>query len=240
VGRVIILSLGLATAFYCLIILASSMTTPWQGLLTMDLPAARAFEVGLRSTLLAKVVLLAALLGLIATWNAVFFAAARVLFALGRARIIHPSFGKIHPAYGSPANAVLFVGALGTCAVFIGRSAIIPIVNVGATCLAGAFLLTCLVVTRMRRLKPDQPRPYAVPGGSWTARIAVFFCLGILALSLYQPYADTRGTVPLEWIFLGLWIMMGSVFWRFAHRGRDAVSTQERRRLILGDAAGVP
>jgi len=104
VGRVIILSLGLATAFYCLIILASSMTTPWQGLLTMDLPAARAFEVGLRSTLLAKVVLLAALLGLIATWNAVFFAAARVLFALGRARIIHPSFGKIHPAYGSPAN----------------------------------------------------------------------------------------------------------------------------------------
>ena len=240
VGRVIILSLGLATAFYCLIILASSMTTPWQGLLTMDLPAARAFEVGLRSTLLAKVVLLAALLGLIATWNAVFFAAARVLFALGRARIIHPSFGKIHPAYGSPANAVLFVGALGTCAVFIGRSAIIPIVNVGATCLAGAFLLTCLGVIRMRRLKPDQPRPYAVPGGSWTARIAVFFCLGILALSLYQPYADTRGTVPLEWIFLGLWIMMGSVFWRFAHRGRDAVSTQERRRLILGDAAGVP
>jgi hypothetical protein len=34
--------------------------------------------------------------------------------------------------------------------------------------------------------------------------------------------------------------MMGSMFWRFAHHGRDAVSTQERRRLILGDAAGMP
>jgi APA family basic amino acid/polyamine antiporter len=240
VGHLIIVSLGLAAAFYCLIILASSMTTPWQSLLTMDLPAAGAFERGLRSALLAKVVLLAALLGLIATWNAVFFAAARVLFALGRARIIHPSFGAIHPVYGSPANAVLFVGAVGACAVFIGRSAIIPIVNVGSTCLAGAFLLTCLAMIRMRRRKPDHSRPYAVPGGTWTAGVAVFFCLGILALSLYQPYADTLGSVPLEWIFLGLWIVIGMLFWRFAHRGREAVSTQERRRLILGDATGVP
>jgi basic amino acid/polyamine antiporter, APA family len=240
VGLVIILSLGLATVFYCLIILASSMTMPWQSLVRLDLPAAGAFQIGLGSTLLARVVLLAALLGLIATWNAVFFAAARVLFALGRARIINPSFGAIHPVHGSPAAAVLFVGAVGTCAVFIGRSAIIPIVNVGATCLAGAFLLTCLSVIRMRRLAPDRPRPYSVPGGTWTAGIAVLFCLGILGLSLFQPYADAKGRMPLEWIFLGLWIVMGTLFWRYAHRNRDEVSAQERRRLILGDATAAP
>jgi len=235
VGRMIILSLGLATIFYCLIILSSSMTMPWRSLLKMDLPAAGAFEVGLRSPLLAKVVLLAALLGLIATWNAVFFAAARVLFALGRARIIHPSFGAIHPVYGSPATAVLFVGAVGLCAVFVGRGAIIPIVNVGATCLAGAFLLTSLGVIRMRRRDPQRPRPYAVPGGVGTAAVAVVICLGILGLSIFQPYADARGGMPLEWIFLGLWIALGSLFWAFAHRRRDELSADERRRLIVGD-----
>jgi amino acid transporter len=240
VGQVIILSLALAAAFYCLIILASSMTMPWPRLLEMDLPAAGAFQVGLRSTLLAKVVLLAALLGLIATWNAVFFAAARVLFALGRARIIHPSFGAIHPVHGSPGKAVLFVAAIGCSAVFIGRSAIIPIVNVGATCLAGAFLLTCLGVVRMRSREPARPRPYSVPGGSGTARLAVLLCLGILGLSLYQPYADAKGGVPLEWIFLGLWILLGLGFWGIAHGGRDGVTAQERRRLILGDAAVAP
>lgn len=240
VARVVVLSLGLATAFYCLIILASSMTTPWQGLLKMDLPAAGAFREGLRSPLLARVVLLAALLGLIATWNAVFFAAARVLFALGRARIIHPSFGRIHPVHGSPATAVLFVGAVGFCAVFIGRGAIIPIVNVGATCLAGAFLLTCLCLIRLRRAEPERLRPWSVPGGIWTAGIAVLFCLGILGLSLFQPYADANGRMPLEWIFLGLWIVLGMLFWRYAHRDRDQVTPQERRRLILGDAPAPP
>ena len=235
VGQVIILSLGLATVFYCLIILSSSMAMPWQNLLKMDLPAAGAFEVGLHSPLLAKVVLLAALLGLIATWNAVFFAAARVLFALGRARIIHPAFGAIHPVFGSPATAVLLVGSVGFCAVFVGRGAIIPIVNVGATCLAGAFLLTSLGVIRMRRRDPRRHRPYSVPGGVWTAAVAVVICLGILGLSIFQPYADARGGMPLEWIFLGLWIVMGTLFWTFARRRRNELSADERRRLIVGD-----
>jgi len=61
-----------------------------------------------------------------------------------------------------------------------------------------------------------------------------------LGLSLYQPYADAKGGVPLEWIFLGLWILLGLGFWGIAHRGRDGVTAQERRRLILGDAAAAP
>jgi APA family basic amino acid/polyamine antiporter len=234
VGRMIVLSLGLATLFYCLIIVASSMTMPWPRLLEMNLPAAGAFEIGLHSRLLARVVLLAALLGLIATWNAVFFAAARVLFALGRARIIHPAFGAIHPGFGSPATAVLFVGAVGLCAVFLGRGAIIPIVNVGATCLAGAFLLTSFGVIRMRRRDPTRPRPYAVPGGAWTAALAVVICLGILGLSIFQPYADARGGVPLEWIFLGVWFGLGALFWMLARRRRNELGEAERRRLIVG------
>jgi APA family basic amino acid/polyamine antiporter len=236
VGKLIVLSIGMAAVFYCLIILSSSMTMPWQDLLKISLPVVGAFEIGLHSLLLSKIVLLAALFGLIATWNAVFFAAARVLFALGRARIIHPSFGTIHPVYGSPNKAVIFIGLIGTCAVFIGRSAILPIVNVGATCFAAAFLFTCLGVIRLRRLRPDRLRPYSVPGGQWTAGVAVLFCFGILAMSIFQPYADAEGRIPLEWIFLGVWVVLGTLFWFFARRGRNSVSEQERRSLILGES----
>jgi hypothetical protein len=74
-----------------------------------------------------------------------------------------------------------------------------------------------------------------VPGGVGTAAAAVVICLGILGLSIFQPYADARGGMPLEWIFLGLWIALGSLFWAFAHRRRDELSADERRRLIVGD-----
>jgi len=95
-------------------------------------------------------------------------------------------------------------------------------------------------VIRMRRLAPDRPRPYSVPGGTWTAGLAVLFCLGILGLSLFQPYAGAKGRMPLEWICLGLWIVMGALFWRYARHTRNLLSPRERRRLILGDAPVAP
>ncbi len=62
----------------------------------------------------------------------------------------------------------------------------------------------------------------------------MIICLGILGLSIFQPYADARGGVPLEWIFLGVWFGLGALFWTFARRRRAALDEGERRRLIVG------
>lgn len=234
VGRAIVLSIVMAAIFYCLVILSSSMIAPWESLVGSELPAARAFRAALSSPWLADLVLVAALLGIISTWNAVFMAATRVLFALGRARILPQAFGGIHSVFRSPTTAILFVGTIGCAGTFLGRSAIVPIVNVGATCFAFAFFMTCFGVINVRRRPLESQRVYRITGGLVTAATAILGCLLMSFVSLYQPLLGAQGKVPLEWILLVAWGLLGILFWVLGARVRDGVGEQERRRLMLG------
>lgn len=239
VGRILVFSIGAAGAFYCLVILAASMAYPWRALLALQLPAAGAFESAFASPLLGKLVLLAAFLGIVTTWNTVFISGSRVLFALGRARMIPWVFGRVHERFGSPAPAVLFVGVLGIVGTLLGRRAIVPIVNLAGGCLAVAFFLTCVGLIRLRRTHPDRPRPYRAPGGAVTAAVAASGAAFMLALSLYQPYAAARGRVPLEWVIFAVWGLLGVASWMLGAGRRGEVSEVERRRLILGGVTAV-
>ena len=235
VGRMMLLALFSAGFFYCIVILSASMSLPWQEMLELELPAAGAFEAALNSPALANLVLLAAFLGIVTTWNAMFLAGSRVLFALGRATIIPPAFASVHSKFRSPATAVLFVGVIGSAGVFLGRGAIVPIVNVGATCLTLGYLITCWGVIKMRRDQPERERPFRVPGGIATASLAVLGCLYMLFMTLYGPYSSAEGSFPLEWMIFLAWGALGAIFWFGARRLRGSVSEAERRKQILGE-----
>ena len=239
-GTVMLVALGVAIAFYCFAILASAMTMPWKELIKFDLPVAAAFEKALGSLLLSKVVLLAALFGIVTTWNPVYLGASRVLFALGRARIAAPWLGKVHPVFQSPGSAVLFTGIAASAAILLGRKAILPIVSIAGLGFAIAFLSTALVALRLRRTRPDFPRPYRMPGGRTTALLAVIGSIFVLFLALYQPWIDSKGAFPLEWSVLLSWTALGAVFWVLARKVRSQADETERRRLILGDPVSSP
>lgn len=234
VGQVIALSIVGSLIFYLLVILSASMSTPWQNILGHELPAAAAFEAAFKSQLMAKVVLLAGFFGILTTWNTVFITASRALFALGRAHIIPSKFGLIHKSHGSPSVAILFAGIIAFFGIFLGRSAIVPILNVGVTCVAFAYLLVCLGIIKLRRKKPDLPRPYRVPGGKITAAFGGIISLFVFCLSIYQPYASSHGRFPLEWAIILGWAVVGLLFWIGAQKIRSKISEKERRRLILG------
>jgi amino acid transporter len=181
------------------------------------------------------VVLAAAVLGLLTTWNSVCMFASRVLFTLGRARLVAARLGEAHPRHGSPAAAVLFVGVVSAAAVFLGRGALLPIVNVAGICLAGAALLICVGVIRFRRLAPDVPRPYRVPGGRVTAAVAAAVCAWMVVWAVIEP--GLSAGLPLEWIVLVGWAGLGGVMWSVAGRTRASLSETERYRVVVGDAS---
>ncbi len=230
----IVFALLAAGVFYALVILSASMVTPWQQLLEYDqLPAAGAFSQAFDSQLFSRAILLAAFIGILTTWNAVFIGASRVIFALSRARMIPPELSGVHPQFDSPSAAILLVGVLGAIGVVLGEGAISPMVNVATICFGIAFGLVSLSVIRLRRSRPDAERPYRVPGGQVTAGVAFLASITFIYLAATDPY-EPGGGIPLEWILLVVGFALGGVLWFIGRRPRSQITEEDRRRLLLG------
>jgi amino acid transporter len=231
--RVIGMSIVFALVFYCLVILAASMSVPRPELLAAELPAAAAIEAAFDSPWLGRTVLIAGLCGVITTWNAIFFAGTRLVFALGRGHMIPHRFAHVHERFGSPSTAVIFVAVMGGIGALFGRKAILVIVGGGAITASAVFLLVVLGVNRLRATRPDHPRPYTVPWGRPFLRFGALLGVGLLLSSIYETFHGAGGGVPAEWIVLGAWAALGLAFYQAASRMRNRVSDEERRRLIL-------
>lgn len=233
-GLYVVLAILGSTLFYVAVMLAAGMVAPWQSIVGERLPTATAFSAAFESELLVDVVLIAGLIGLLTSWNGFFLAGSRVLFALGRGRILHAWFGETHARYSTPARAVLFSGVLTFAAAWLGRGALIAFVDVGSFCIALAFLGVALSLIRLRRRFPDLHRPYRVPGGTVLAYVAAagsIFILGVMLLP------GTPGSLvwPLEWLILIGLSVAGVAFWVGAGRYRARVTENERAELVLED-----
>ena len=233
--RVMGASILFALVFYCLVILAAAMSVPRGELLAAELPAAAAIQAAFGSPLLGRVVLFAGLCGLITTWNAVFFAGTRIVFAMARAHMIPHRLAKVHDRHGSPSAAVIFVAIMGTVGAFFGRNAILVIVGAASIAAGLVFLVVVLGVLRLRRTRPDHPRPYTVPGGRAFLYLSAVLALGLVGAAIWEPFHGAGSRVPAEWIVLVSWAVLGLVFYRAAARLRSAVSEDQLRWLILSD-----
>lgn len=228
----IVASILAAIAFYVLVILSVSMLGPWQTLAAADLPAAHAFEAAFKSPWLRDLVLIAALLGLFTSWNGFFLAGSRVLFALGRGRMIPASFGETHDRHGTPHRAILLVGGLTVLAPLLGRDALLALVNAGSFCIALAFLGVSLSLLRLRRDFPYLSRPFRLKAARVVAGLAAFGSLAMLA-SMVVPGSPAALNWPREFIVLAVMGGAGAVLWFTAAEGRNRISERDRASLIL-------
>ncbi len=229
---IIVASIVAAIGFYVLVILSVAMLGPWQTLATANLPAAHAFELAFHSPWMRDLVLIAALLGLFTSWNGFFLAGSRVIFALGRGRIIPLVFGQTHARHGTPHRAVLLVGGLTVLAPMLGRDALLALVNAGSFCIALAFLGVSLSLLRLRRDYPEQPRPFRLKGARAIAGIAAVGSLSML-LAMIVPGSPAALSWPREFIVLAIMFAAGGLLWFTASSSRDEVSEEQRESLIL-------
>lgn len=232
----ILLSIVGATLFYCLLIWSVAHVAPWQQTAAADMPTATAFRVSMGSPLFADLVLVAAMLGLLTSWNGFFLAGSRVLFSLGRAHIAPPTWGATHPHHATPARAVVVTGALTMAGAFLGRGAMVAFIDVGSFCIALAFMGVTFSLTRLRRDRPDFARPYRVPYGRVIPTFAGLGALLILVV-MVVPGSGAALAWPLEWGLLLAVIALGAIAWWAGRRGRLTLDEDERERRILGEFA---
>lgn len=232
-GMVILLSIAMATAFYIALVMSVAVTGPWLELVGAELPTADAFGRVFQSQWLVKLVLLAALLGLFTSWNGFFLAGSRVLFALGRGRIVSPAMGRTDARFGTPAVAVMLSGAVTLLGALLGRGAMLSFVNVGSFCIALAFLGVTQATLTLRRIAPDHPRPYLIPGGRLVPLLAALGSAGVL-LAMVVP-TSPAALKPLEWWILLGFSGAGLAFWVGGRKQRETIDESARSVLILGE-----
>jgi len=233
VGRLVVLSILVGAAYYALAAIVTGFAVPWQEVAGKEMAPAAALRLAYGHEFFSRLVLIAGICGIITVGNGASIAATRVLFALSRARLISPPFDRLHPKYGSPVVAIGFVISFALVATLLGRNGIVPIVNVGSTCSAFAYLITCLAVLRLRQREPDRPRPYRVPAGALVATLGAVASALLLASSLYAQLEGAEGGFPLEWAVMLVWGGFGLGLWWWGRAGREATSEVERRKVML-------
>lgn len=220
VGRVTVASILAGALFYCLVIFSGSMSMPWGDLVTRELPAAAAFRESFHSEWLARLVLITGIFGVSTVGNGSIVAASRTLFAMSRAGLIGPALSQTDAGTGAPARAIAFGGVIAALGTLLGRQGIAPIVAVGAIGMSLGYLVTSATVLKLRRAEPARDRPYLIPFGTLVALAATLGSAGLILAALRDPWVSSGGKVPLEWMLMGAWAMLGILMYP---RGRNGV-----------------
>jgi len=222
IGRLMVVSVVAATAFYCVAIVCSSLAAPWRILAQTPLAPAEALRHAFGHAFLSYVLIIAAAFSLLKTWNAVVLMAARLLMALARAGMVPAYLGAIHSDFATPSAAVYLVSTCTLMGLLLGKGAVLPLVNTSSICLTFTFVVSCIALLR-RRGGIDRPPGFRAFGG----RIAVLsgaVCAAAMALiALLSPLAQTKRGVPLEWVLMTIWLAVGIPVYLSRPRGRYVV-----------------
>lgn len=235
VGRIILLSIAMACAWYGLVQWTVGVSLPPDTLAARALPTADAMSAVYGSPWGGRVLVTGGAVGILTSWNAFFLGASRLLFAMARGGMLPAVFARLHPRFGSPAAVVVVLTAVTAVAPFFGRPALVWLVDAGSLATVVAYLLVAVAFLVIRRRHPDLPRPYRVAAPAavgWLAATAtVFFIL------LYLPGSPSALTWPEEWLIVLLWAALGAGLAAGMRRRTAALGPGRQARLILGDHA---
>ena len=212
--RVILLAAVAGILFYCLIIAAVSLVFPWKELVAGHLGTEAAFERAFSSRGMARLILLAALLSLIKIFNGNFVASTRLLFGIGKRRLVHPALARIHPRFGTPTFAILLMTVLTAASAFLGDALLVPVTEVGSLAVGVGWFATCAAFLLRTRDAPGPSR------GRATARVGVVVSAAIIGMKALPvvPGSFSRA----EWIAFALWCALGAIFWSTRPRSNRA------------------
>lgn len=235
-GKVIVLALLSAGIFYSLILFSTGAAIPWQEYSAYPRPALSLLFITLYGNSFFGVLMywlawFAALAGLFTTWNGFYIASARLLLGMGRARLIPKFFTTIHPKYGTPKGANLFIAVACLTAPFLGMGVIDPLTCAGGAGFVVGWFITCTSAIRLRQIAPDMIRPYKAPGGLVSMWIAAVISAIIVVISFVPSLPSYVGS--LATIICIIWIALGLAFYAGSSSYRKAISEEERVKSIF-------
>ncbi|WNG82034.1 APC family permease [Mycobacterium sp. ITM-2016-00316] len=213
IGRLVVIAVVLATIWYLITIVTTSSAMPASELAEADIATADAFGAMFGNEVMAKLLIAGGIAGILTSWNSLLLGASRLMYSMARSGMLPAWFGKLHPRFRTPINALLFIGGLSFIAPFLGEAMLVWLVDSGSPSIVIAYLLVSVVFLVLRRREPQMDRPLRVggkgKGGLLIGGAAVVLCTGLL--SLYLPGMPAFLDVQ-PWILFGAWWILGVFF----------------------------
>ncbi|MBM6588477.1 APC family permease [Brevibacterium sp. RIT 803] len=231
IGILIVTSVLIATAWYVMTILTTSSAMPIDVLLSSDLATADAMGTLYNSGIMANVLIAGGIAGILTSWIALLLGASRLLLAMGQSGMLPKWFGKIHPKYGTPVNALMFIGALSFIAPFFGEGMLGWLVDSGSPSIVITYLLVSVVFVKLRVKEPTMDRPFLAggrKGGIPLGVLAIVLCAGLVALYIPGMPASIS---PMAYVLFCCWWILGLFFVVRIPRGIRAGTDAEHRLL---------
>jgi amino acid transporter len=148
--------------------------------------------------------------------NGLIFTGARISYAMGAEHSSFRGLGIWSPRFGTPIWALVVQGCLGLAIVLFAGSFIDTILYT-APVVWLFFLATGLSVFVLRRIDPETPRPYRMPGFPWPP---IIFCLCCVFM-LYSSASYALAVKPVGFITVTCVLLSGIVVYRFKDLRRE-------------------
>jgi amino acid transporter len=232
IAKILIISICIAAGWYILMIVSIAFAAPGSVRDAGSVPVADAFAYAMGNPVFGKLMILTAMCGILTSWNGFIIGATRVLFSMGRAKMLPKSFGSVHPKYGTPTTAVILVGIITCASSFMGKSALVWFVDASAFGTVIAYFMVALSFLALRKKEPELERPYKTPAGTLIGILAI--CVAAFFLYLYLPIGP-GALIPVEWALVLGWVGLGIILFIITQITYPSVAPAERDYLLFGD-----
>lgn len=230
IPKAIIYSICLAAVWYIIMILSASVSAPREVLAEGGLTVVNAINYSTGGVFAGKLIIVTAIMGILSSWNGFIIGATRVLYSMGRSKMLPQIFGTLHEKYQTPYFATLFIGMITILTPLLGKNSLGWFVDASSFGTVIAYCMVAISFVLLRIKEPKIYRPFKVKGGLIIGCIAVL--IAIFFISLYLPIGASSLT-RIEWLIVLVWCLLGLVFYLWSLRSvKD--NTRERELAMYG------
>lgn len=232
--RLIVLAILAAALLYSAMILATASATPWTQLVAGEPIWGTGDAIsGLFGGIGIMLLALSVSMGICTGLNGFYVASSRLLFAMGRARMVPSAFSRVHPKHKTPYIGIAFVAALCLVAPWFGRQALLWVVDMSAVGVTIAYTYTCLVAFKRFRWS-GRPAPDGAASTTKKLLAMAGAVIGATFLGLLLVPASPASLGPESMTALLVWTALGLVFYLARRRESNKLTDDELNYLILG------
>ncbi|MEG0663052.1 MAG: APC family permease [Anaerovoracaceae bacterium] len=233
IGKTLLVCIVISFAWYMILIVGVGFSAPAEIRMSGVLPTADVMAYAYGNERFGLIIVVGGILGILTSWNGFFMGATRLIFAMGRAKMLPDIFGRLGRRYKTPWAAILLVGLICILTPLLGKNALIWLVNISSICALIAYCCQPLSFLLLRKKEPELNRPIHLPMG--VVGGTMIFILTVAYLALYLYMALNGKSYLHEGRVIGVWLVLGLVLYWFSTSRARMVSAAQMEQLVFGE-----